>query len=78
MNFLPCNIPIVMTLVTAISGAESRGAFLKVALHGMHRFAHMAVLKLDDPIELRGDAAYRAETNRRDNHVITRAENMFI
>ncbi|MDY6819395.1 MAG: cytochrome c biogenesis protein CcdA [Halobacteriales archaeon] len=28
MNFLPCNIPIVMTLLPATSGAESRGAFL--------------------------------------------------
>ena len=29
MNFLPCNIPIVMSLLPASSGAESRGAFLR-------------------------------------------------
>lgn len=29
MNFLPCNIPVVMSLLPASSGAESRGAFLR-------------------------------------------------
>lgn len=36
MNFLPCNIPIVMTLLPATSGAESRGAFLRrTVLYGL-------------------------------------------
>lgn len=32
MNFLPCNIPIVMSLLPASSGAESRGAFVRRTL----------------------------------------------
>lgn len=45
MNFLPCNIPIVMTLLPATSGAESRGAFFRrTALYGLGAVAVLGAL----------------------------------
>ncbi len=42
MNFLPCNLPIVMSLLPATSGAESRGAFLRRTT--LYALGAMAVL----------------------------------
>lgn len=45
MNFLPCNLPIVMSLLPATSGAESRGAFLRrTALYGAGAVAVLGAL----------------------------------
>lgn len=45
MNFLPCNVPIVMSLLPAASGAESRGAFLRrTALYGVGAVAVLGAL----------------------------------
>lgn len=45
MNFLPCNLPIVMSLLPATSGAESPGAFLRrTALYGLGALAVLGTL----------------------------------
>lgn len=45
MNFLPCNVPIVMTLLPATSDTESRGAFLRrTVLYGIGAVAVLASL----------------------------------
>lgn len=45
MNFLPCNLPIVMSLLPATTGAESRGAFLRrTALYGAGAIAVLGTL----------------------------------
>lgn len=45
MNFLPCNVPIVMSLLPATASAESRGAFARrTALYGGGAFAVLGTL----------------------------------
>lgn len=45
MNFLPCNVPIVMTLLPATAGAESNTAFLRrTALYGLGAVAVLATI----------------------------------
>lgn len=45
MNFLPCNLPIVMSLLPATTGAESRWAFVRrTALYGLGALAVLGTL----------------------------------
>lgn len=45
MNFLPCNLPIVMSLLPATTGAESRGDFLRrTALYAVGALAVLVTL----------------------------------